>query len=58
MTRLRNASTGAVVSCTQETAARLGHGWLPAEAPAEKSPEPKKPAPAKRAAKKPAPAGD
>ena len=49
MPRLRNIQTGAVVSCSDETAARLGPGWDSAEkaAPATK-------APAKRAARKPA----
>lgn len=31
MPRLRNASTGAVVSCSDETAARLGSEWRPVE---------------------------
>ena len=49
MPRLRNIQSGAVVSCSDETAARLGSEWEPAEnaAPATK-------APAKRAVRKPA----
>lgn len=30
MPRLRNTQTGAVVSCSDETAARLGSEWVPA----------------------------
>lgn len=45
MPRLRNAQSGAVVSCSQETAARLGSEWHPVEV-AEKK------APAKKAAAK------
>jgi hypothetical protein len=49
MPRLRDIQTGAVVSVSDETAARLDGGWVPAE-----SVEPVKKAPAKRAARKPA----
>lgn len=31
MPRLRNTLTGAVVSCSDETAARLGGEWVPAD---------------------------
>lgn len=46
MPRLRNIQTGAVVSCSDETAARLGSGWEPADkstpkAPAKKAASPK-----------------
>lgn len=41
MPRLRNTKTGAVVSCSDETAVRLGSEWQPVEAPK---------APAKKAA--------
>ena len=44
MPRLRNVQTGAVVSVSEEKAARLGSGWEPADKPA--------PAPAKKAAAK------
>lgn len=40
MPRLRNVQSGAVVSCSDETAARLGSDWQPVEeskAPAKKS---------------------
>lgn len=38
MPRLRNIQSGAVVSCSDETAARLGSEWRPAdEAPATKT---------------------
>ena len=47
MPRLRNIQTGAVVSVSDETAARLDSEWEPADKPAAK-------APAKRAARKPA----
>lgn len=45
MPRLRNIQTGAVVSCSDETAVRLGPGWAPAEkaVPVTKAPA-KKPA--------------
>lgn len=33
MPRLRNIQTGAVVSCSDETAVRLGSGWDPADNP-------------------------
>lgn len=47
MAHLRNTRTGAVVSVADEKAARLGSEWVPVD------PEPdKKPAPARRAAKK------
>lgn len=42
MPRLRNTQSGAVVSCSEETAARLGSEWAPVD----------KPAPAKRPVKK------
>jgi hypothetical protein len=47
MPRLRNVQSGAVVSCTAETAARLGSEW--SEVEDKKSTEK---APAKRAVKK------
>lgn len=47
MPRLRNVQSGVVVSCSTETAARLGSEWVEAD-----KPEPKK-APAKKAAAKP-----
>jgi hypothetical protein len=31
MARLRNVQSGAVVSCSEETAARLGSEWEPAD---------------------------
>lgn len=34
MPRLRNIQTGAVISCSDETAARLDSQWEPAEKPA------------------------
>lgn len=37
MPRLRNVQTGAVVSCSDETAQRLGTQWEPAEPKAKKS---------------------
>lgn len=43
MPRLRNSQTGAVVSCSDETAARLGGEWVaadeaaPAKAPTKKA---------------------
>jgi len=49
MPRLRNIQTGAVVSVSDETAARLGGGWEPAE-----KAEPVTKAPVKRAVRKPA----
>ena len=42
MPRLRNASTGAVVSGSDETAARLGSQWQPEREPKK---APAKPAP-------------
>lgn len=39
MPRLRNTQTGAVVSCSEETAAALGSEWVPAD---EKAPVAKK----------------
>jgi len=45
MPRLRNVQSGAVVSVSDETAARLGSEWEPAE-----KVEPVKKAPAKKAA--------
>ena len=38
MPSLRNVQSGAVVSCSDETAARLGSEWEPAEKPAPKTP--------------------
>ena len=38
MPRLRNIQSGAVVSCSDETAARLGPGWVPADEPPKKAP--------------------
>lgn len=52
MPRLHNIKTGAVVSCSDETAARLGSEW---EAAAKPSPKPVAKAPAKKAAAKPSP---
>ena len=46
--RLRNVQTGVVVSCSDETATRLGAGWEPAD---QTKPE-KKPAAASRTAAK------
>ena len=46
MPRLRNISTGAVVSCSDETAARLGGEWKPVETE-KKSPAKKAAAPSK-----------
>ncbi|MFT3871071.1 MAG: hypothetical protein QM714_00260 [Nocardioides sp.] len=45
MLRLRNTQSGAVVSCSEETAARLGPGWEPVEEPkaAAKKAAPRKP---------------
>jgi len=37
MPRLRNAQSGAEVSCSEETAARLGGEWEPVEAAPKKS---------------------
>lgn len=43
MARLRNVQTGAVVSCSEGTAARLGSEWQPVdEAKAEPKPAPKR----------------
>ena len=44
MPRLRNIHTGAVVSVSDETAARLGSEWEPAEKPAPKALAKKAPA--------------
>ena len=44
--KLRNINTGAVVSCSEETAARLGSEWQPIE------PEKKQPATTRRTPKK------
>ena len=49
MPRLRNVQSGAVVSCSEETAARLGAGWVPADAEQPKA----APRTAKKAAAKP-----
>lgn len=38
MPRLRNVQSGAVISCTDETAARLGGEWESVEAPEKKTP--------------------
>jgi hypothetical protein len=51
MPRLRNIQSGAVVSCSDETAARLGSEWEPADKPVVKAPVAK--APVKKAAAKP-----
>jgi hypothetical protein len=53
MPRLRNIQTGAVVSCSDETAAMLGPGWDSADkaAPAKRAPA-KKMAAKKAAASK------
>lgn len=45
MPRLRNIQSGAVVSCSDETAARLGSEWEPADKPAPKAPVKKAVAP-------------
>ena len=45
MPRLRNVQSGAVVSVSDETAARLGSEWEPAEKPAPKAPAKKAAAP-------------
>lgn len=37
---MRNTWTGAVVSCTEATAARLGRGWEPVTPDPEPTPEP------------------
>lgn len=43
MPRLRNGQTGAVVSCSDETAARLGSEWSPVDsAPAKPKPRRKR----------------
>lgn len=42
MTRLRNISTGAVVSCSDETAARLGSEWSSVEVEPTTEVEPEK----------------
>jgi len=53
MPRLRNTQSGAVVSCSDETAARLGPGWVPADEP-EKVETPKRvPAVRKSTVRKP-----
>ena len=44
MPRLRNTRTGAVVSCSEATAARLGRGWEPADTAPVIDPEPVQPA--------------
>lgn len=50
MVRLRNTLTGTVVDVDDDTAARLGRGYVPAEQPKSEgsTPEPK-PAPKRRA---------
>lgn len=45
MPRLRNVRSGAVVSCSDETAARLGSEWESADKPAPKAPVEKAVAP-------------
>ncbi len=50
MPRLRNSQTGAVVSVSDATAARLGGEWVPAEQQ-EAEPTKSKPAPRRRTAK-------
>lgn len=40
MPRLKDARTGVVVSVSDETAARLGRGWVPADAAADPVVEP------------------
>ena len=40
--KLRNVNTGAVVSCSEETAARLGSEWQRVEDEPEKKPAPKR----------------
>ena len=53
MPRLRNGQTGAVVSCSDETAARLVGDWQPVEAEKKVEPEPEqKPQRRKRSASK------
>lgn len=49
MPRLRNTQSGAVVSCSDETAARLGAEWQPVGAAEKKAPAKK--AAASRASK-------
>jgi len=48
MPRLRHNKTGAVVSCSDETAARLGSEWEPADKPTPKKAPAKKAAPARK----------
>ena len=43
MPRLRNVQTGAVVSCSDETAARLGSEWAPVEQEAKATPRKRAP---------------
>ena len=43
MPRLRNVQSSAVVSCSDETAARLGSEWEPADKPVVKAPAKKTP---------------
>ena len=38
MPRLRNAATGVVVSCSEDTAARLGGDWRPVDEKPAKAP--------------------
>ena len=54
MPRLRDIHTGAVVSVSDETAARLDGEWESADKPAPKKSVPVTKAPTKRAARKPA----
>lgn len=49
MPRLRNTKTGAVVSTSDETAARLGSEWEQADKPTPKAPA-KKAAPSRKSA--------
>lgn len=50
MPRLRNTKTGAVVSCSDETAARLGGEWESADKAAPKAPAKKAASPRKATA--------
>jgi len=58
MPRLRNVQSGAVVSVSDETAARLGSEWEPAEKPAPKATVKKAAAPKAPAKKAAAPKTD
>lgn len=52
MPTLRNVQSGAVVSCSDDTASRLGSEWEPADRPAANRSAPVKKAPARKAAAK------